>query len=387
MATDALLEYMADCRTLILEEMRRIVPKDERYGPILYDLVFEYPMRDAKALRPALCVATCRALGGSLEGVTTSATVLELYHNAFLVHDDVEDGSELRRDGPTLHRQHGVPVAVNVGDAMLALALEPLLENMRVLTLGKALRILQTVARMARESAEGQAVELSWIRHGDWSLSDRDYLRMVHKKTSHYTFLAPMVVGAIVGDAAPERMLRLRLFATALGAAFQIQDDVLNLTGEEARVGKEIDGDIWEGKHTLMLLHAVRAASPKERARAIEVLAKPRPLARGDSDGMLSVQELVERLASEGQVSGRAREELSRALALVRPGEKWKTREDVAFLKDLIRKRGSVEYAKGVARRWARRAQASLSGMPWLLPSVHREFLLDLTQFVVVRDH
>jgi geranylgeranyl diphosphate synthase type II len=88
--------------------------------------MLDYPLREAKALRPAMCIATCRALGGSTEGVLQSATVLELYHNAFLIHDDVEDESEKRRDGTTLHRAHGVPVAINVGDGMLALALEPL---------------------------------------------------------------------------------------------------------------------------------------------------------------------------------------------------------------------------------------------------------------------
>ena len=89
----------------------------------------EYPLREAKGLRPALCIATCRALGGSLEAVLPSAAVLELYHNAFLIHDDVEDGSERRRGMPTLHRDHGAPIAINVGDAMLGLALSPLLDN------------------------------------------------------------------------------------------------------------------------------------------------------------------------------------------------------------------------------------------------------------------
>src|SRR6516165_4381388 len=171
MPLDLLSSYMSECRELVLGEMRRVVPKDTPYADVLYDLIFEYPLREAKALRPALCVATCRALGGSLDGVTTSAMVLELYHNAFLIHDDVEDGSELRRDGPTLHRAHGVPVAINVGDTMLALALEPLLENMAILSLGKAIRILRIVSWMARESAEGQALELSWIRDNEWLLA------------------------------------------------------------------------------------------------------------------------------------------------------------------------------------------------------------------------
>ena len=86
---------------------------------MLFNLMLDYPLRDAKALRPALCIATCRALGGQLEEVLPSAAVLEFFHNAFLIHDDIEDQSELRRGAPTLHYAHGVPIAVNVGDAML----------------------------------------------------------------------------------------------------------------------------------------------------------------------------------------------------------------------------------------------------------------------------
>ncbi len=211
--------YMADCRGLVLSELRALVPKAPRFKSILYDLMLDYPERSAKALRPALCIATCRALGGPLGGVLQSAAVLELYHNAFLIHDDIEDGSEKRRDGNTLHRSQGIPIALNVGDAMLALALQPLFDNMRLLGLGKALRILNAVAEMARHTAEGQALELSWIRDETWELDDLDYLRMVQRKTTWYTFITPVVVGALVAGATEAQTAQLRLFATALGSA------------------------------------------------------------------------------------------------------------------------------------------------------------------------
>lgn len=387
MFRQSLLEYLDDSRSLVLDELSRFVPESGPYRPILYDLVFDYPLRNAKALRPALCIATCRALGGQLEAVTTSAAVLELYHNAFLVHDDVEDGSERRRGGPTLHRVHGVPVAVNVGDAMLALALAPLLDNMRLLTLGKALRILQEVACMARESAEGQALELEWTRAGTWAVTDRDYRRMVHKKTTHYSFIAPMVIGGIVGDAEPAKLVQLRFFAILLGAAFQIQDDVLNLSGEEGRVGKESDGDLWEGKHTLILHHAIRCSSPPEREHALAILRKPRPDERRGADRMLKVGELVERLSSEGKIEPAAAAELSAAVSLALGTTGAKTAEDVEFLKHLIVRHESIVHARGVAARWAGRARSSLDQMRWLRPSVHRDFLRGLTDFVVERDH
>jgi geranylgeranyl diphosphate synthase type II len=389
-----LSEYLGDCRALVLEEIRRIVPEGSPHAKILYDLMLEYPLRAAKALRPAICIATCRALGGRLEPVLPSAAVLELYHNAFLIHDDVEDRSEKRRDEPTLHEAWGMPIAVNVGDAMLALALAPLLDNMRLLGMGKAVRILQAVADMARESAEGQAIELAWVREGRFDQRDEDYERMVEKKTSFYSFVTPMTIGAIVAGAERSRIDDLSRFAKLLGVAFQIQDDALNLGADEARYGKEIGGDLWEGKHTLILLHALRAAAPAERARAVAVLGKPRPRARSAGAArtrgdLARLEATLDALAAEGALAGAAEERLRREVAalgaILTHGEK--TAEDVAFLMDLIVRHRSVEHARSVAVARAREAAAALDAMgTWLRPSVHRAFLEGLVDYVILRD-
>jgi geranylgeranyl diphosphate synthase type II len=388
-----LLDYMDECRGLVVAEIRDVLPKQDRYRRVLYDLILDYPLRDAKAIRPSLGVATCRALGGRMEAVLRSAAVLELYHNAFLVHDDVEDGSEFRRDAPTLHRKHGVPIAVNVGDAMLALALEPLLENMASLGLGKAIRILQLVGRMARETAEGQALELDWIRTRRWELTDADYLRMVYKKTAWYTFVAPMLVGAIVAGTDARCLVALRKFAVSLGLAFQIQDDVLNLTADPRRYGKEIGGDLWEGKHTLIVLHVLRRATPAERRRALAILAKPRPreTAGGSArwpDGSATVarlEALVDELHRAGDLTPRAEVALRRTLRRGW-GPACKTEGDVAALRTLIAKYDGIGHARAVARRWATLANTRLDALaPWLPPSVHRQFLSALVAFVVDR--
>jgi geranylgeranyl diphosphate synthase, type II len=380
-----LARYLAECRAMVLDEIRAMVPQDGRAARVLYDLMLDYPMRDAKGLRPALCVAACRALGGPLEGALPSAAVLELYHNAFLIHDDVEDRSEKRRDALTLQRLHGVPIAVNVGDAMLALALRPLLDNMHRLDMGRALRILETVAAMARESAEGQAIELDWVRRARWDLTDDDYLGMVDQKTGWYSFIAPVRIGAIVAGASAEVIAALHGFAAALGAAFQIQDDVLNLQAREADYGKEIAGDLWEGKHTLILLHALRAMGDDDRARALAILDRPRPdtvdPARDDLAGRL--RRLVPALAAEGRLDadGRARLE-----ALVEDVARTKTRDDVEWLLAQIERHGSLGYAREVARRRASAAGAMLASWAWMKPSVHRAVLQSLVDYVVERD-
>src|SRR5580700_4160348 len=115
-----------------MQTLLRTVPK-KAPAKHLWDLVPSYPKRGGKGFRPALCLATCRAFGGSTRSALLSAVALELFHNAFLVHDDVEDGSEYRRGLPTLHSEHGVGIAVNVGDAMNVLSLRPLMENLGVL--------------------------------------------------------------------------------------------------------------------------------------------------------------------------------------------------------------------------------------------------------------
>jgi geranylgeranyl diphosphate synthase type II len=332
-----------------------------------------------------LCIATCRALGGPLGGVLQSAAVLELYHNAFLIHDDIEDGSEKRRDGNTLHRSQGIPIALNVGDAMLALALQPLFDNMRLLGLGKALRILNAVAEMARHTAEGQALELSWIRDETWELEDLDYLRMVQRKTTWYTFITPVVVGALVAGASEAQMAQLRLFATALGSAFQIQDDVLNLSAQEGRYGKEINGDLWEGKRTLILLHALRSASSHDREQARDILRKPRPPLDAPAASELATE--LRALWKAGELTDLAYARLSKTEQCRGTGSRCKTEEEVTFLRQLVERHGSLTHARAVAERRASRARKCLDSIHRFMPaSPHRDFLESLVAFVVVRD-
>ena len=258
-------DYLAFCKDACDGEIERLYGPSEHGSNGLYDLILDYPLRGGKALRPALSIATCLGLGGHLEAILPTAATLELYHNAFLIHDDIEDESWWRRGKPTLHIDHGVPIAVNVGDAMLSLSLQPLLDNVERVGLGPALRILRAVAKMTRQTVDGQAMELDWVRSNTWQLDDADYLKMVELKTSWYTFITPLQAGAIAAGAGPERMAPLESLGRHLGAAFQITDDLLNLRADPEEYGKEIGGDLWEGKRTLMLLHTLRCAEPNDR--------------------------------------------------------------------------------------------------------------------------
>lgn len=381
-----LTTYLEESRALVLGELERMIPRAGPLGPILYDLMLRYPLRRAKALRPALCIAACRALGGRIEDALPSAAVIELYHNAFLIHDDIEDASLLRRNEPTLHCEVGMPIAVNVGDSMLALTLTPLLDNMRHVGMGKALRVLEVIARMARESAEGQAIELDWRRRQVWRLGDRDYLRMVHKKTSWYSFLAPLAIGAILAGADAGLQWRFRALGTLLGGAFQIQDDILNIEADPGVYGKDAAGDLIEGKRTLILLHAIRSGTEEEAAEliaAIEELSaeaeEPRP------ETIPRLESEVQRLYAEGAIPEGARDRL---LGALRPHAKRTEQRSRTLERTLsrIRECGSVTYAQGVASRHTRRAQDSLAAMSGALaPSVHRDFLHNVVEFVTRR--
>ena len=229
-------------------------------------------------MRPSLVIATARAFGAPLDRALNTAVALELLHNAFLVHDDVEDDGIERRGRPTLNVLHGTPVAVNVGDALSILSLRPLLENRYQLGPRLAMRILEETEHMVRESVEGQAIELGWRRDNALGLNDADYLRMVLKKTCWYTTMFPIRVGALIGTRDGADLQRLTRFAFFMGAAFQIQDDVLNLVGDHKRYGKELSGDIWEGKRTLMMIRLFQCCSPSELEDLALALRAPRDL-------------------------------------------------------------------------------------------------------------
>ena len=163
---------------------------------------------------------------------------------------------------------------MNTGDGLAVLALGALRDNEVPLGRRLAAQIWSEFDLMARQTVDGQARELGWQLEGRTDLTPDDYLDMIIQKTCWYTTLLPLRVGALIGPGAAdlEPMLRFGFF---LGAAFQIRDDILNLIGSEAAYGKELLGDLREGKQTLMLIHLLAAPDPRDRERVAEFLALP----------------------------------------------------------------------------------------------------------------
>jgi geranylgeranyl diphosphate synthase, type II len=325
----------------------------------LYELLADYPFRKGKTLRPSLCISVARAAGGLGHSALVSSTALELYHNAFLIHDDIEDDSENRRGKQTLHQLIGVPRAVNIGDATNVLAVSLLLDNLNTVGVAKTLHIIHEIENMARQSVEGQSMELDWVATNTFGLDDKDYITMCTKKTCWYTFIAPCRIGYIVGNHLwkEENILEnlgiLTEFGMMLGIAFQIQDDLLNLIGKEEQYGKEISGDIFEGKRTIMLNHVLNK-SGRNKKKIQEILKLPR---------------------------------------------RKKKQSDVDFILQQMHKLGSIQYGKDLAQQYAAKAKALLTDMRFLEASspikpeeiwgsdvVDYRFLNELVNYVVERQ-
>jgi geranylgeranyl diphosphate synthase type II len=267
---ETLSEYGAITRAALKDYLPSQEPRRH-----LYDLITDYPHRGGKMMRPSICIATARVFGAPVSDAIRSAVSIELLHNALLIHDDIEDESLQRRGRPALHQQHGIALSINAGDTLALMSLRPLIDNEGWLGPRLAMRILEDTERMARETAEGQAMELGWRRDNSLDLGDQDYLKMVLKKTCWLGVIYPCRIGAIIGSKDSVDLEPFVRFGFFLGAAFQIQDDLLNLNADE-RYGKEADGDIWEAKRTLMLIRLLQRASPLELERLRRILGATR---------------------------------------------------------------------------------------------------------------
>jgi geranylgeranyl diphosphate synthase type II len=321
-------------RSATRDEILKLIPDKEprRY---LYQLIKDYVQRGSKGIRPAICIATCVALGGIFEKALSSAAAIELFHNAALTHDDVEDGSRLRRGQATLNAELGNALAVNAGDALNILAVRSLFANAGPLDLKLTGLIMQEFSVMAMETVEGQAMELGWIRDNVLGLDQDDYLRLVLKKTCCYTCIYPFRIGALLSEAEAINVDAFNDLGLYMGVAFQIRDDWLSLCGSAVRFGKEILGDIWEGKRTLMLMHMLTHCGPEERSWIEAFFMSPRST-RSAGD----VQRIFETMQRCGSLSyaeeagkhftAKAHREYEKIFGQLPPSE------EAVFIKELI---------------------------------------------------
>jgi geranylgeranyl diphosphate synthase, type I len=208
-----------------------------------------------KRIRPMLCLLACAAAGGDPLTALPAAAGLELLHNFSLLHDDIEDNSPLRRHRPTAWTIFGMPITCNAGDGMFSLAHMAFfrLEAQGVPPV-TALRALRRFDEMCVALTEGQFLDMSFEHR--LSVTPDDYFHMIAGKTGALLAVAPEI-GALVAGAAEDVCALYRRYGAALGRAFQLQDDILGIWGDETATGKSAASDILSKKKTLPVIYAL----------------------------------------------------------------------------------------------------------------------------------
>lgn len=278
-----------------------------------------------KRLRPALVVLSAGAFGYAGKHHHNLAAIVEFIHTATLLHDDVVDESELRRNKETANALFGNAASVLVGDFLYSRAFQMMVEvdNMRV---------MQVLADATNTIAEGEVLQL--LNCHDPNVEEENYLRVIRFKTAKL-FEAATRLGAIIGNATPIEERALAIYGMHLGTAFQLIDDVLDYSSDNQDTGKNLGDDLAEGKPTLPLIYAMRAGT-NEQATIIR-----KAIEEGGNDGFQPVLQVIQQTAA-------------------------------------------LDYAKERAQAEANTATAAIASLP---DSEYKEFLLQLADFAVVRNH
>jgi geranylgeranyl diphosphate synthase type I len=263
-ALEILGQYKADVEA----ELERHLPRDGEPREF-YASVWDLLERGGKRFRPALTFLACECVGGRKEEAVGAAAAVELLHNMTLVHDDIEDQSELRRGKPCIHKIYGTPTAINAGDAMLIKVFE--IANSSKIPQERCQKLVAKIAERAYGITWGQAFEFSMWKRGNFT--EEEVIRLLRYKTGALTGLSTEA-GAIAGGGSREQLEMLGEFGETVGIGFQIIDDLLNVIGDVKEYGKEIGGDIREGKRTVLAAHLLRAASRQDRRIFLRLLGK-----------------------------------------------------------------------------------------------------------------
>ena len=249
----------------IIDQKLTLALKDrqpsELYEPASYILG-----SSGKRLRPLLVIFSANAVGGNTKQVYNAAIAVEMLHNFTLVHDDIMDKAGLRRGNLTLHQKYNLNTAILAGDSLLAVAYEFLLKDCKV----NARQALNAFTRGLVEVCEGQSLDTEFETREMVSMDE--YIEMIRKKTAA---LAQMCceLGAYLANGSNNDVRCLSDYGKFLGIAFQIQDDLLDVTADKVEFGKSIGGDLMEGKKTFLFIESLEKAKGKDKQNLLKVIA------------------------------------------------------------------------------------------------------------------
>ena len=291
--------------------------------------------RGGKRWRPALFLLITEALGGKPEKVLDFAIVPELAHNGSLMVDDVEDSGEMRRGKPCIHKIFGLDIAINAGNFMYFIPYLVFIKNRDKFDPKTLLRAYEAFSQEMINIHTGQAMDIWWHKGKD-QITEDQYCQMCANKTGTLARLAARLA-VILSGGSVEQEKKLGKMAEAIGVAFQIQDDILSASGEKFAEKKGFGDDVTEGKRTLLVIHTLKKASKEDRTRLVEIL----------------------------NMHTRDRKLIKEAL-------------------DILRKYGSVEYAKNFANNLVQRAWKEAD--PLLPESEAKGKMKEFTDFLVNRE-
>ena len=306
-----LAQLVADTET----EIRRVIGERDPSTNGVYDMVRYHLGLDGsgassgKRMRPLLGLLAYASITGDHRGALPGAAAVELGHNFSLVHDDIEDGDAERRHRPTLWSVHGIPQAINAGDMLFSLSRIAL---HRLTDLGfsdaKVLRLMRLYDVTCVALCEGQYIDI-WTSEHDDAMSVDLYFDMIGRKTAAL-IAASIEAGALLATDDDEVIARYRAFGWSLGIAFQLNDDLLGIWGQEQRTGK-VPTDVARRKKTLPVIYAIENAVPRDRERLRDLYA-------ADDESPAVVAEIVailERTGAREFTRSEARRHRAEALA------------------------------------------------------------------------
>ena len=314
---------------IIEEEMFSFLPVQEPED-FLYRPMRDYPERGGKRFRPALLLIACQALDGDFERAVRTAAAFEMFQSFALLHDDIEDDSEVRRGKPCIHKLHGIPLSVNIGDATYAKVFEMLAANQEILGCATTLNLIEEMIRGSRETFEGQAFDVGWIKQ-QYIPTEEEFMTMLRKKTGWYSGRGLCSAGAIIAGASDVQRENLGNFGEAMAIAFQIRDDLLNLSTsqQESEIapgitsgayGKERGGDIAEGKRTLIIIDLLRKCTDAEREEVLAILHQERQYnTAAEIERVIDLVDRYDSMEYAAAVCGRKADESRRYLERVEP--------------------------------------------------------------------
>ncbi len=328
----------------LLAYSKKVAKKVDKYileeilkgGPeYLYQASTHLIRAGGKRLRPTLLLLSTRVAGGNEDQALPAAAAIEILHNFTLVHDDVMDMDEFRRGVPTVHKVWGIPTAIIAGDLLFSKSFEAILKlTSNGVSIERVVEAAEILAKTASTIAEGQAMDMSFEDRLD--VTEEEYFTMIYKKTA-VLFEASTKIGALIAEAPNDVIKYLAEYGRKIGLAFQIQDDILGIMGEEKKVGKPVGSDIREGKKTIIIINALKNASPSEKEKLLDAL-----------------------------------------------GNRKIGREKIEEIVDLLKKLGSIDYAKQYATKFSNEAIAALNAIE-TKDSDAKKMLVELAEYVVKR--